>query len=146
MEIFTSGTSGIPAERFFLRLKESGVSHIVDTRVHPSSQLAGYAKQDSLIFFANEILQINYTHEPLLCPEPEALKAYRNKGLSWASYQLAYLDLLIDRKLDLNLDTKSWGERPVLLCSEELPENCHRKIAAEYLEVTLSGITGIRHL
>jgi uncharacterized protein (DUF488 family) len=146
MEICTSGTSGIPAERFFLRLKEAGVSSIVDTRVHPSSQLAGYAKQDSLIFFAKEILRINYTHEPLLCPEPEVLKAYRSKELNWAEYQDAYLNLLGARKLDLNLGTNTWGERPVLLCSEELPEYCHRKIAAEHLKSILPGITGIRHL
>ena len=86
MEIYTSGTSGISAERFFLRLKDSKVSAIIDTRLHPNSQLAGYAKQDSLEFFAKEMLGITYIHEGQLCPEDSDLKAYRNKEIDWERY------------------------------------------------------------
>lgn len=146
MEICTSGTSGISAERFFLRLRDAGVTSIIDTRIHPASQLAGYAKQDSLIFFARELLNVDYIHEPLLCPEAETLKSYRNNKLDWVQYQKAYLELLKTRELKSNLDTKSWGERPLLLCSEELPVNCHRKLAAEFLKGVLPGMTEIRHL
>lgn len=146
MEICTSGTSGISAERFFLRLREAGITSIIDTRIHPASQLAGYAKQDSLVFFAKELLNVGYIHEPLLCPEAEILKSYRNKKLDWVQYQKEYLDLLKARELKSNLDTKNWGERPLLLCSEELPDNCHRRLAAEYLKGLLPGLTEIRHL
>jgi uncharacterized protein (DUF488 family) len=146
MEICTSGTSGISAERFFLRLREAGITSIIDTRIHPTSQLAGYAKQDSLVFFAKELLNVGYIHEPLLCPEAEILKSYRNKKLDWVQYQKEYLDLLKARELKSNLDTNNWGERPLLLCSEGLPDNCHRRLAAEYLKGLLPGLTEIRHL
>lgn len=146
MEICTSGTSGISAERFFLRLREAEITSIIDTRIHPASQLAGYAKQDSLVFFAKELLNVDYIHEPLLCPEAEILKSYRNNKLDWDQYQEAYLGLLKVRELESNLDTNKWGERPLLLCSEELPDNCHRTLAAEFLKGVLPGLIEIRHL
>lgn len=146
MEICTSGTSGISAERFFLRLREAGITSIIDTRIHPASQLAGYAKQDSLIFFSRELLNVEYIHEPLLCPEYEILKSYRNMKLDWDQYQEAYLGLLKIRELESNLDINKWGERPLLLCSEEQPDNCHRKLAAEYLKGLFSNLIEIRHL
>ena len=146
MEICTSGTSGISAERFFLRLREAGITSIIDTRIHPASQLAGYAKQDSLIFFTKELLNVEYIHEPLLCPEAEIFKSYRNNVLDWAQYEQAYLELLKARELKSNLDTNKWGGRPLLLCSEELPNNCHRKLAAEFLKDALPDFTEIRHL
>ena len=146
MEICTSGTSGISAERFFLRLREAGITSIIDTRIHPASQLAGYAKQDSLIFFSRELLKVEYIHEPLLCPEYEILKSYRNMKLDWDQYQEAYLGLLKIRELKSNLDINKWGERPLLLCSEEQPDNCHRKLAAEYLKGLFSNLIEIRHL
>lgn len=146
MEICTSGTSGISAERFFLRLREAGITSIIDTRIHPASQLAGYAKQDSLIFFSKEILDVEYIHEPLLCPAAEILKSYRNKKLDWDQYKEAYLGILEVRDLKSNLDTNKWGERPLLLCSEELPDKCHRKLAAQYLQGVLPDLIEIRHL
>lgn len=146
MEICTSGTSGISAERFFLRLREAGITSIIDTRIHPASQLAGYAKQDSLAFFAKELLNVKYIHEPLLCPDAEILKSYRNKKLNWIQYKTEYLELLKERELKSNLDTNNWGQRPLLLCSEKLPDDCHRKIAAEYLKGLIPGLTSIQHL
>ena len=145
MEICTSGTSGISAERFFLRLKDSKVSAIVDTRLHPSSQLAGYAKQDSLEFFAKELLYIPYIHEPLLCPNNADLKTYRDKEIEWSSYEERYKQLLSKRDVVSSINFSQWGERPVILCSEESPENCHRRLAAEYLRAHIHNVTEIKH-
>ncbi len=146
MEICTTGTSGISAERFFLQLKSAGVTSIVDTRVHPGSQLAGYAKQDSLRYFAKEILGIEYVHEPLLCPDPELLKRYRNGLIDWDQYEKSYLELLRERKLESSLDIARWGTKPVLLCSEEHPEQCHRRLAADFLKSDVLEVARIDHL
>lgn len=81
-----------------------------------------------------------------MCPEAEILKSYRNNKLDWDQYQEAYLRLLKVRELESNLDTNKWGERPLLLCSEELPGNCHRTLAAEFLIGALPGLIEIRHL
>ena len=145
MEICTSGTSGISAERFFLRLKDSKVSAIVDTRLHPSSQLAGYAKQDSLEYFAKELLNIPYIHEPLLCPDDVDLKTYRNKEIDWNSYEESYKQLLSRRDIVSSINFSQWGVKPVFLCSEESADNCHRRLAAEYLRAHLNNVTEIEH-
>ena len=146
MEIYTSGTSGISAERFFLRLKDCKVSAIIDTRLHPNSQLAGYAKQDSLEFFAKEILGIIYIHEGQLCPEDSDLKAYRNKEIDWERYEISYRKLLSQRDSVHKIDFSKWGDSPLILCSEETPEYCHRRIAADYLLTNLDQVKLIKHL
>jgi len=122
------------------------VSAIVDTRLHPSSQLAGYAKKDSLEFFATELLSIPYIYEPLLCPEEGELKAYRNKEIDWDLYESQYKQLLSKRDLLNKIDLSHWGKRPVILCSEETPEFCHRRLAADYFHAHLETVTEITHL
>lgn len=147
MEICSIGASGISARDFFGRLKENEITSIVDTRVHASSQLAGFTRKDSLTYFADTILKINYIHELNLAPEAAMLKAYRNKAVTWQEYQDEYLKLLIDREVPKSLDLHKWGQRPVLLCSESEAEFCHRRIAAEFISKALgSQISQIRHL
>ncbi len=146
MEICSLGTSGITAERFFLTLKESAISAVVDTRLHPNSQLAGFAKQGNLIYFLPEILGIPYFHEPLLTPLDGELKAYRRNEIDWELYEKKYLQLLEDRDLKTNLERNGWGETPLLLCSEPQPTHCHRRLAADFLKNIFPDISEIKHL
>ena len=122
MEICSIGTSGISAREFFRLLKENAVSCIVDTRLHASSQLAGFSRKDSLSYFADEILNISYIHEILLAPEAQIFKSYRNKEIDWKTYELAYIELLNAREVPESIDLKAWGGRPVLLCSENVAD------------------------
>jgi uncharacterized protein (DUF488 family) len=146
LEIYTSGTSGITAERFFLRLRELKATSVIDTRIHPSSQLAGYSKQESLKFFLKEILHIPYIYESLLCPIEQDFKLFKNKQMDWKTYQDKYYQLLISRNLKEKIDFSLWGSRPVILCSETSPDQCHRRLAAEYLNGFLNLVTEIKHL
>ena len=146
MEICTIGTSGIAAERFFRTLSEAQVTSVIDTRLHPSSQLAGYAKQDSLRYFLDKILGVGYYHEPLLTPTDVKLKEYRSKSISWENYSGEYLAKLKDSKLESKLDITKWGAKPVLLCSETTAEFCHRRLAAEYLQKVFPQVNQINHL
>ena len=146
MEICTIGTSGITAERFFGALSDAGVSFLVDTRLHPNSQLTGYAKQDSLIYFLDKILGIGYRHEPLLTPSDEKLKKYRSKTISWETYAEGYSTKLKASNLRDNIYLKEWGDRPVLLCSESTPKYCHRRLAAEYLKEIFPNVKSVNHL
>ena len=146
MEICTIGASGTSAKRFFSRLKTAGVTCLVDTRLHPSSQLAGFAKKESLSFFLAEILGVGYIHEPLLAPRKELLKAYRAGDLGWEEYERAYREQLDGNQAYRAIDTTTWGHRPVFLCSENSPDSCHRRLAAEYLQRTLTEVSRIEHL
>jgi uncharacterized protein (DUF488 family) len=147
LEICSIGTSGISAREFFGLLKENEVSCIVDTRLHASSQLAGFSRKDSLAYFADEILNITYIHELSLAPEAHMLKAYRNKQIDWQTYEIAYVELLKTRCVPDSVNLKAWGERPVLLCSENIADHCHRRIAADFIATYLNGaVSSIRHL
>jgi len=147
LEICSIGSSGITARQFFELLTKVAVTCIVDTRVHASSQLAGFTRKESLEYFAGEILGIPYVHELALAPEAHSLKAYRSQELTWESYEAQYLSLLTKRDVSSSLDMSTWGVRPVFLCSERTADHCHRRLAASYLaETRLDLVTSVRHL
>jgi uncharacterized protein (DUF488 family) len=146
MEICSIGASGNSAERFFGVLKINDVTSIIDTRIHASSQLAGFTRKESLLYFAKTILDIPYFHETLLAPEDKDLKAYRNKEISWQEYEDRYLNLISNREVVKLIDFTLWGLKPVLLCSENTAENCHRRLAAEFIKKEIETVTQITHL
>jgi hypothetical protein len=47
-------------------VRAAGVRHLLDVRVHNSSQLAGFTKAGDLPFFLSELCGASYTHQPLL--------------------------------------------------------------------------------
>lgn len=149
MEIYSSGTAGTTAEQFFERLKTAGVTAVVDTRLNRSSQLLGFAKERDLRYFLPRLSQSKYLVEPLLAPAEQDLKAYRSGDISWGEYEDRYLSLIAQRRIQDAIRFEGWGGRPALLCSEHDAEKCHRRLAAQYLEIKLAGefaVTRVMHL
>lgn len=146
MEIYTAGFAEWSAEQFFGSLIDHRITRLVDVRLKPSSQLAGFAKQRDIKFFLKSICGADYIHELLLAPTAEILDAYRQKKLSWSEYEVEYLNLLRERKVESKLDPDLFSGRPVLLCSEHHPDMCHRRIAVEYLQNTWGSIEDIVHI
>lgn len=141
--IFTIGFTKTSAKGFFERLKASGARRIVDVRLNNVSQLAGFAKRDDLAYFASEICGIDYRHLPALAPTQEMLDEYRKSKGPWADYERKFLRLMEDRKIE-NLKPEQ-VDRACLLCSEDKPHHCHRRLVAEYLKEKW-GEVQIRHL
>lgn len=133
IKLFTIGFTNKSAEKFFSLLMNNHVKKIVDTRINNVSQLAGYAKGADLKFFAKSIGQMDYDHNIDLAPTKELLSLYRDKKISWAQYEVAYLDLLDSRKIIKKLNAGSLHEN-CFLCSEHTPEKCHRRLLAEYIQ------------
>lgn len=77
MKIYTIGFTQKSAEQFFGLLKSNGIQKIIDIRVHPGGQLAGFAKDRDLAFFLRELAGIEYVHLPELAPTEDLMKAYR---------------------------------------------------------------------
>jgi hypothetical protein len=73
------------------------------------------------------------------------LDAFKKKKGSWEDYTEAYLALIHSRKVESVLLRESFQKKTVLLCSEPTAENCHRRLALEYLQQHWEGVT-IRHL
>jgi uncharacterized protein (DUF488 family) len=134
MTIFTIGFTRKSAETFFTRLKDAGVRRLVDVRLNNTSQLAGFTKRDDLQFFTRAICDIDYVHLPVLAPTPEILAPYKNqKKVAWDIYERQFLDLIRSRHIE-NVLTVDLLDGACLLCSEETPDHCHRRLAAEYLQ------------
>ena len=134
MEIFTIGFTKTTAENFFGRLKSNRIERLLDVRLNNRSQLAGFAKEKDLAYFLRELIGAKYEHAPLLAPTQEILDAYKKKGaMPWVEYEDRFLALMRDRRIEKALDLASFGQRTVLLCSEDTPDQCHRRLVAEYL-------------
>ena len=132
MTIYTIGFTKKTAADFFYALRTARVSKVLDTRLNNQSQLAGFTKKSDLPFFLKEIAGIEYFHLPELAPTKEMLKAYRATG-DWEQYEKAFLDLLGHRRIEKTLDPELFSNA-CLLCSEDKPHHCHRRLVAEYLK------------
>jgi len=134
MKLFTIGFTKKSAEIFFTRLKEAGVRRLVDVRLNNISQLAGFAKKDDLRYFTKTICQIDYVHLPELAPTAEILDPYKKvKNGDWTLYERQFLDLMRARQIEITTPHELL-DGACLLCSEEKPHHCHRRLVAEYLQ------------
>jgi len=132
MKLFTIGFTKTSAEGFFERLKRSGTKSIIDVRLNNVSQLAGFAKRDDLKYFARTVCGIDYRHIPNLAPTKDILDQYKKAKGDWTVYESKFLDLMRSRRIE-NLDRKLL-DGGCLLCSEDKPHHCHRRLVAEYLK------------
>lgn len=133
MEIYTTGFTKKSAEAFFGALIDAGIEQLVDVRINNTSQLAGFAKRDDLDYFLRELVGASYIHEPLLAPTRELLKSFRQRDVDWDEYQVVFLELMRERRVETELSRDLFSRRTVLLCSENEPEHCHRRLVVEYL-------------
>jgi uncharacterized protein (DUF488 family) len=144
MTVFTIGFTKTSAESFFSRLQRAGVKRVLDVRLNNVSQLAGFAKKNDLRYFLKAIAGIEYTHEPLLAPTQELLDAYKKDGGQWRDYEHRFLQLMASRRIEQTV-TRSSLEGACLLCSEDKPQHCHRRLVLEYLQTKWGGLD-ISHL
>jgi uncharacterized protein (DUF488 family) len=144
MIIHTIGFTQKSAEKFFSSLIAAGVRRVIDTRLHSTSQLSGFAKRDDLRFFLERLGPIDYRYEPLLAPTERILDSYKKKLMSWREYENAYLGLLRERNVETQMGRAVVSDS-CLLCSEAKPHYCHRRLAAEYLKARWTGVE-IHHI
>jgi uncharacterized protein (DUF488 family) len=133
MKIFTIGFTKKSAEQFFAKLRNSSAKRIVDVRLNNVSQLAGFAKKSDLQFFLREICKMEYTHVPALAPTQVMLDSYKKKKGEWSLYESEFLNLMKLREIETKV-SKDIIADGCLLCSEEKPDHCHRRLVAEYLQ------------
>jgi uncharacterized protein (DUF488 family) len=132
MTLFTIGFTKKAAEDFFTRLQRAGVRRIVDIRLNNTSQLAGFAKADDLKYFLEAIANIDYVHAPELCPTQDILDAFKKGKGPWEDYERSFNRLIEDRRIAETVP-RALLDGGCLLCSEDTPENCHRRLVAEHL-------------
>jgi uncharacterized protein (DUF488 family) len=133
MNIFTIGFTKKSAEQFFTSLTNAGVQRLLDVRLNNVSQLAGFTKKEDLRYFAKAICGIDYHHLRDLAPTKEMLDAYKKEKGPWPAYEKKFLALMRTRQIAKTVK-KSLLDGSCLLCSEETPDQCHRRLVAEYLQ------------
>ena len=143
--LYTIGFTKKSAERFFGLLRDNGVKQLVDIRINNSSQLAGFAKGKDLEFFVNEICHIPYQHIVDFAPTKELLDQWHKNEVTWPEYEEIYTKMLKDREIVKKYGVKSF-DGACFLCSEDTPEQCHRRLLAEYMKEHSKEEVRIVHL
>ncbi|MEI6579674.1 MAG: DUF488 domain-containing protein, partial [Eubacteriales bacterium] len=144
---YTMGFTQKSAKDFFTLLKDNNIMLLVDIRLNNASQLAGFTKGRDLKYFLEEFCSIEYVYEPLFAPTKYILDSYKNGKMSWQEYEIAYINLLQDRKAEdvFNSISKKGYSSVCFLCSELKPTQCHRRLLAEYLKENIGNIN-IKHI
>jgi uncharacterized protein (DUF488 family) len=139
IKLFTIGFTKKSAEQFFTLLTRAGVKRVLDVRLNNFSQLAGFSKKDDLAYFLRAIGGIDYVHLPDLAPTQDILTAYKKEKGDWAVYEPLFLALMRQRKIE-DMPNRALFDGGCLLCSEDTPEHCHRRLVAEYLRDHWGGV------
>ena len=144
MRILTIGFTKKSAQSFFETLLQARARRLVDVRLNNASQLAGFSKKDDLAYFLDRLCSMDYVHLPILAPTKEMLDAYKKKRISWKDYERCFIDLMAERQIEDRINPEIL-EDACLLCSEDDPHYCHRRLVAEYLKKRWGNIK-IEHL
>ena len=133
MTLYTIGFTKHSAEEFFETLKSAEVNKLIDIRINKTSQLAGFAKGSDLPYFLRVNGDIKYESIESLAPTKDLLKRYRTKEISWSIFEDSYLKQIRSSEV-LNSLKPSDFDKACLLCSENSPEKCHRRLLAEEMQ------------
>ena len=88
---------------------------------------------------------IQYEHQALLAPTDAMLKAYKKEKGDWGAYEVRFWKLMAERQIEHHLKPEML-EGACLLCSEDTPHHCHRRLVCEYLNERWDGALTVRHL
>jgi uncharacterized protein (DUF488 family) len=143
MTLYTIGFTKKSAAQFFNLLRGARVKRVLDVRLNNVSQLAGFAKKDDLEFFLREIGGIEYLHVPELAPTQELIDLAR-KRKEWQKFEAGYRRLIRARRVE-DVVSREQLASACLLCSEDQPEHCHRRILADYFVEHYPGLQ-VEHL
>lgn len=134
MQLYTLGFTQKSAQEFFEILAVNQVQVLVDIRLKPGGQLSGFAKGADLAYFIPRLVPgARYVHLLELAPTQQILEGYR-QDKDWPRYAAAFEALMDGREIPARLERDLFTQnRCCLLCSEALPQHCHRRLVAERL-------------
>lgn len=143
--LFTIGFTKKSAEHFFTLIRDNQVKQLIDVRISNSSQLAGFAKGKDLEFFTKEICHISYKHMTDFAPTKDLLDKWHKHEVSWEEYETIYTGILKERGIMRHYGVSQF-DNACFLCSEETPEQCHRRLLTEYFKQHSTEEVKIIHL
>lgn len=138
--IYTIGCTRKSAEEFFGILRRNGIKRLVDIRLRNTSLYAGFTLARDLPFFLKELCGADYVHELRLAPTDRLLDDARQGRIDWPEYERQFTALLAERKVETAISRSLFDVPTVLLCAEPTPDQCHRRLVAEYLRDRWGGV------
>lgn len=146
MDIFTIGFTKKSARQFFSLIKENRINLLLDIRLNNSSQLAGFSKGSDLEYFLTEICDCKYEHDLIFAPTAELMNGFKDKKITPEQFEQQYMDLMSSRGALKHFSSQYVNAKNVcLLCSEERPTYCHRRVLADMLISALADVN-VYHL
>ena len=91
------------------------------------------------------ICHIPYKHVIDFAPTKELLDKWHKQEVSWTEYETIYTSILKERDILRKHGIKQF-DGSCFLCSEETPENCHRRLLVEYMKKHSTEDINIIHL
>ena len=147
MTLYTIGFTQKTAEHFFELLATNKIDLVIDVRLNNKSQLAGFTKGPDLEYFLRKICGAKYIHCVEYAPTKDLLDRYHKGMTSWAEYVEEFRELMT-RRGDYHQFLERFQEfdRVCLLCSEPVPEKCHRRLLAEMIAEAADSRIEVVHL
>lgn len=133
--IYTIGFTKKDAKTFFELIKNNNITLVIDVRLNNTSQLAGFSKYPDIKYFLAKCAKCYYKSDKKFSPSENTLDDYKKKKINWEEYVIQFNDTMSERNIR-NYIKKHYSEilekeTVCFLCSEETPENCHRRLIAE---------------
>lgn len=139
-KIFTIGFSGKSPDTFMDVLNAVRVRAVWDIRQWRASTYVPFYSGENL----TSTLGPRYEYHPEFAPTSEILAGYKDGRIAWPDYERMYHELLVTRRPTAGLAPADI-DRICLLCTEKSANQCHRRLAAEYIAEQFSD-TEIVHL
>lgn len=135
MRLFTVGYSGKNEVKFFEILRKVGVSKIIDVRRFRTSKFVPFASEINL----QKKCKHKYSIIKQVAPSCELLDCWQKGEIAWSFYEREYKKYLESIHAE-KFFTKEFLSNACLLCMEEKPAQCHRRLLAEYLSEKFEDI------
>lgn len=133
IKLYTIGYTKKSAQKFFSLLSENNVKRILDIRLRNWTQMCAFSKYPDIKYFSESIANIEYEHNPDLSPSQELFDGYMKKQISWSEYEVIFNNLLSERNIKDTVDFERLNGT-CLLCCEDQPDQCHRRLVAEFFQ------------
>lgn len=134
-KIFTIGFSGKSPDVFMDILNATNIHCVWDIRLWRTSRFVPFYNGANLA----TTLGARYEYHPEFAPTAEILAGYKDRCITWSDYERMYHELLATRR-PTNGFAPDILDRICLLCTEKSAQQCHRRLAAEYIAKQLSDI------
>jgi uncharacterized protein (DUF488 family) len=130
--VWTIGYERLRPEALATELQAAGVERVIDVRERPQSRKPGMSKTRLTQMLAG--YRIAYEHRRELGTPPDLRALYRANRVERAAAGFReHVEGTARDALDHLADELETGPRTALLCLEEDPETCHRRVLTDAL-------------